>query len=101
VEVPPGLGEVLILVEERHEFHVVVAPSLVDDEGVRRQHGFHAPVRAVGTVADVGQVVEVCPDLPGVPGVQDRVDVAEVLAPRGVAVRASGRARASCPQAPI
>jgi hypothetical protein len=81
-EMLTGSGEVLIAMQERRQFAVLMRAGLVGDEGVRLQHRFESFAGAVGLVADLGELFEVAGDLTFVPGEQDRLDVLEVLVQR-------------------
>ncbi|WP_345443895.1 hypothetical protein [Actinoallomurus vinaceus] len=71
MEVPLGLGDLLVPVQERRQLDVVVTMSPVGDEGVRLQHGLQPPARTAGAVSDLGQFAQVAGDLAGIPGVED------------------------------
>jgi hypothetical protein len=68
-------GKVLVSMQERREFGVVVPAGLVGDEGVGLQHGFELLARVASLVPDFGEILEVGSDLTFVPGEQDRFDV--------------------------
>jgi hypothetical protein len=52
VELLLRVGDLLVTVQEPYELGVVVAAGLVDDQGVRRQHGFQSgSLQAVRTPA--------------------------------------------------
>lgn len=72
-------GDLLVPMEERSEFGVVMPAGLVGDEGVRFEHGFQPLASVAGLLPDFGEILEVAGDLMFVPGAQDRFDVWEVL----------------------
>ena len=72
-------GDLLVSVQERREFGVVVPAGLVKDEGVGLQHPFEALASVAGLVSEFGEMFEVAGDLTFVPGEQDSFNVWEVL----------------------
>lgn len=70
-----GSYDLLVSMEERREFGLMVPAGVAGDEGVGLEDRFEPLVSIGGLVPDFGEVCEVSRDLTLMPGVQDRFDV--------------------------
>ncbi len=68
-------GDLVVSMQERREFGVVVPVGLVGDERVGLQHSFEPLASVASLVPEFGEIFEVAGDLTFVPGEQDRFDV--------------------------
>src|ERR1700731_947658 len=83
VQLLPGAGDELALMQQRRELAAVVA-VLLHAQGVRLKDGPEPPAPCGrGGVPCLGELGELAGDLALVPGGQDRLDVGEVLVQRG------------------
>jgi len=75
-------SDLLVSMQERGEFGVVVSVGLVGDEGVALEHSLESLASMASLVSDPSEMFEMAIDLTLMPGEQDRFDVGEVLVER-------------------
>src|SRR5215471_13136718 len=74
MQVLPRFNEVLVSMQESHQFAVVVPARLVGNQRVRLQNAFESLAGNARTISNAGQLRKVLLDLTLVPGAQDEID---------------------------